>query len=243
MTLTAVRIALAVFCLGLVRLAASDFSGIYRIVESREPGTALFYEGRVGLKKSGVGYIASWRLADGRVFIGCGLPAGRWLAAAFADGPGFGLSVYRRDGGKLSGRWIFLPQHGGSFATAGEEYLVGPANLEGTYAIVKAKDPSNGKPYGGTVTLIRRGDTWIVRWTLNDQSLYVGLGILVDDLLIVGWAPGNSPPGVIAYEPQADGELRGIWATPGFAGLGLERLRREKEDPQPTSENRGGSSP
>lgn len=98
---------------------------------------------------------------------------------------------------------------------------VPPGSLEGTYRIDQGMNP-DGSRYQGAVAIQREGDVYRLAWQVGDNA-FGGVGIHVDDRLLVGWGPPDSH-GVVAYRVDG-GKLEGRWASVGSGGtLGVEDL-------------------
>jgi hypothetical protein len=84
-------------------------------------------------------------------------------------------------------------------ARADEPDITGDYKCEGT-------NPE-GKTYRGTVEITKKGDAYLLKWTLNAGDTYAGVGILEGDVLGVSY-----PGGVIVYRVTKGGKLVGKWA-------------------------------
>ena len=85
-------------------------------------------------------------------------------------------------------------------------------------------------PHGGSyrcdVTIARKGDAYVVTWSLEGEVAYEGTGILKDNTLVVGYAAPEGY-GVVAYDVKADGSLVGEWAAKGASQVGTETLKKK----------------
>ena len=201
-------------------LAEPSVAGTYRAEGKTANGMA--YGGQVGIEPNGKGVRLAWVLDGGDRYRGLGLQIDNVLGSAYwADDERFngpGIVVYRIDGGKLHGTWLTF---GGP--EVGREELVGPASLEGRFEITLGQNP-DGSSYHGHVNIKRRGDTYLFHWYAPGDS-YIGNGIRVGDIMVVGYAEGRAP-GTVAYCIR-DGNLDGVWAYGGDTRLGRETLRRQ----------------
>ena len=93
------------------------------------------------------------------------------------------------------------------------------AEPAGTYR-VSGTNPGSGSTYSGTVTVERKGDTFLVHWTIAG-SRQIGVGIGKDDFLAVSYRSGDSI-GIALYRPDQNGGWKGIWAPIGSEALGTE---------------------
>lgn len=135
----------------------------------------------------------------------------------------YGVALYKiNKDGTLEGRWTYSEADG----AVGTEMAIGGIRnrLEGDYKI-DGTDP--GQPestYNGILRINQVDDTYQVSWTVGDQIL-LGVGLRVDDWLIVGWGAGDNFA-VMDYEIDGD-KVKGRSAMSGEADLGKEKLRRE----------------
>ncbi len=90
-------------------------------------------------------------------------------------------------------------------------------SLEGDY-LVEGVNPSGSK-YKGKATLRRKGDTYTVTWTISNEK-FSGSGTLNGDVLAVNWKTNTGVSGVVNYQLNEDGTLKGSWAD----GAGAETL-------------------
>jgi hypothetical protein len=146
---------------------------------------------------------------------------------------GHGIVVYHIDGGELQGIWLVAngPQK------IGRETLKGSPELIGEYKITLGENPDDLTNYSGTVRMERHGDVYQVAWYTPKLS-YIGNGIRIGDVLVVGYAIGEAP-GTVAYCLGKSG-LLGVWSFGGQATLGKEVLKRHSDASQPEAD---GSAP
>jgi hypothetical protein len=96
-----------------------------------------------------------------------------------------------------------------------------PGDLAGRYRI-EGSNPTGSGVYRGEVAIARNGDTYQVRWIL-EQSGQAGVGVVLDKVLAVTFQVGGGPAGIAAFRINPDGSLTGIWAGPGMPAVGTER--------------------
>jgi hypothetical protein len=95
-------------------------------------------------------------------------------------------------------------------------------DITGTYKITSASNPSGEGKYEGTVTIERVDKSYTLRWNTSGHPQPVGVGILMDNILGVGYGEANN--GVIIYKVTG-GKLEGKWTTPRMNGkVGNETL-------------------
>ena len=91
---------------------------------------------------------------------------------------------------------------------APENSLVGAYACEGT-------NPDGGT-YSGIVEIVSIKDTFLVRWTMPNDSQVVGVGILSGDQLSVSYYGGT--PALVVYSIAENGQLNGKWTAGGAEG-------------------------
>jgi len=106
-------------------------------------------------------------------------------------------------------------------ATAGAAF----ADVVGEYSGA-GTNPGGEGSYTCDVTITKSGPAYGVQWFFEGQLGYEGVGLMKNGLFCVGYASSGGY-GVVVYEVQTDGSLLGIWATPGFDGLGSETLKKK----------------
>ncbi len=110
--------------------------------------------------------------------------------------------------------------------------LVGVYTCEGT-------NP-DGTAYSGIVEIIEVKDTYLVRWTMPNESQVVGVGILSGSMLSVSYYGGT--PAIVVYAVAASGKLSGKWTAGGAEGSVFtetltkmpEGTAKPKSKPKPT---------
>src|SRR5688572_11706648 len=111
---------------------------------------------------------------------------------------------------------IALLSCGGGLRAGGKDATTAPA-------VEKEKDYSGkylaegvgnaGRKYKAMVEIIREGDVYQVIWVLGPREFYMGVGLVEEERLSVGWSTAGTP-GVVVY--QSEGEnLVGRWTAPG----------------------------
>lgn len=201
-------------------LSQEGLSGIYNITYALNPSNNIPYAGNVYIAKEGQTYRLLWEFLGSIPYEGVGVVMDNTLCVGWSNlGGGYGVVVYKVAQGSLKGKWT-TPALGG---LAGIEDLEGPTGLNGVYKIVNSLNPQTNQGYSGSVTINREGEVYLLNWTLTSEA-YSGVGILQDDLLIVGWGVGQNV-GVVGYQIQ-DEKLLGRWAIPGVTAMGTEHLSK-----------------
>ena len=180
------------------------------------------YAGRLEIVQRGPAYALAWRLDQGDAYTGVALLEDDILGAVYWSGSNrnLGIVIYRIEGGTLTGTWA--PANA-AIEAAGRETLKGSSSLSGRYDITLGQQPNSGGRYSGQVEIKRTGETYELQWFLPNPS-YVGRGIRVGDLLVVGYGPES--PGVVAY-CMTDQGGDGVWSYGASRGLGREVIARE----------------
>ena len=117
---------------------------------------------------------------------------------------------------------------------APDNSIVGIYSCEGT-------NPDGGT-YAGIVQIIKHGDSYLVRWTMPDESQVLGIGILNGGTLSVSYYGGT--PSIVVYSIE-NGKLTGTWTAVGADGeLFTETLTKMPEGaPRPPKPTKRESPP
>jgi hypothetical protein len=106
--------------------------------------------------------------------------------------------------------------------------------LEGIYTC--AGTNPDGATYAGVVEIIKHKETYLVRWTMPDESQVVGVGIFSGNQLAVSYFGGT--PALIVYSLAENGTLNGKWTAGGAGGAvfqeTLTKLPEGATTPKPT---------
>jgi hypothetical protein len=95
------------------------------------------------------------------------------------------------------------------------------SDIAGRYRI-EGSNPTGSGVYRGEVAIARQGDSYQVRWLL-EQGGQAGVGVVLDRVFAVTFQAGAGPAGIAAFRLNPDGSLTGIWAGPGMQAVGTER--------------------
>jgi len=119
----------------------------------------------------------------------------------------------------------------GAPESAPETNLVGVYQCEGT-------NP-DGATYSGVVEIVKHKDTYLVRWTMPNDSQVVGVGIMNGKMLAVSYYGGT--PALVVYSVVDNGRLEGKWTAGGAEGAvfkeTLTRMPEGGAPPKPTKRN------
>lgn len=206
-------------------VSQEDLEGTWEITDGETPDDKD-YDGTVefsAIRDTSNLYNVSWETSTGD-YTGLGFLEGDRLLVGYGLSDDiYGVALYKiKKNGTLEGRWSYSEADG----TVGTEMAIGGIRdrLEGDYK-VEGTDPGNpDSTYNGLLRINKVDDIYQVSWSIEDQVV-LGVGLRVDDWLIVGWGSGDSFA-VMDYE--IDGEkAKGRWAMSGEEDLGKEKLRRE----------------
>ena len=215
-----------------VSRADTNLSGDYDIAGQTSNGRA--YGGEVKIIARGEGYAIAWRLEQGGTYRGLAIKMDNVLGAVYWPDKdrlhGLGIVVYHIEGGELQGIWL-VAEDGRKI---GRETLKGSPDLAGEYTITLGENPDDMTNYGGRVRMERHGDMYRLSWYTPDLS-YVGNGIRIGDVLVVGYALGAAP-GTVGYCVGESG-LLGIWTYGSQGELGKEVLKRRTNATQSDSQS------
>ena len=109
------------------------------------------------------------------------------------------------------------------------------SDLSGLYAC-EGTNP-DGSPYTAVVEIVKRQDTYLVRWTQENDEQVMGVGIQQDGVLAVSYFGGA--PAIVVYS-VAEGRLDGQWTMGGAGRLFKETLTKvsavevQPKTPKPT---------
>ena len=96
------------------------------------------------------------------------------------------------------------------------------SDLSGLYAC-EGTNP-DGSPYTAVVEIVKRQDTYLVRWTQENDEQVMGVGIQQDGMLAVSYFGGA--PAIVVYSVASDGKLAGQWTMGGAGRLFKETLTK-----------------
>lgn len=95
-------------------------------------------------------------------------------------------------------------------------------DLSGVYA-AEGTNP-DGSAYAAVVEIVKRQDTYLVRWTQENDDQVTGVGIQQDGVLAVSYFGGA--PAIVVYSVTAEGKLDGRWTMGGAGRLFKETLTK-----------------
>ena len=92
--------------------------------------------------------------------------------------------------------------------TTPEKDFTGVYSCEGT-------NP-DGRSYIGIVQILKVDGTYLVRWTMPNDTQVMGVGIFSNGVLAVSYFGGS--PALVVYSTTTDGRLDGKWTMGGAEG-------------------------
>ncbi|HEY9302145.1 MAG TPA: hypothetical protein VIQ31_38415 [Phormidium sp.] len=175
------------------------------------------YSGTVQIHQMGQFYSMSWLTTlgdypgiaffeDGNLYAGC------------SSNEAYGISLYHINGdGTLDGKWAAANSTG----IVDTEKAVGgtPNQVEGTYNVQGTMGKTG--TYQGVLQVTRLGEIYEISWLVGTE--YKGVGLQVNDHLIVAWGEGNVFG--LHYQIQGDKAV-GNWAMRQHSSMGKETLYR-----------------
>lgn len=112
-----------------------------------------------------------------------------------------------------------------ALAAMGPSVVNGQAEVSGYY-LCEGQNPG-GQTYQGTVEITRKGGTYLLHWTIG-QETHGGVGILMGNLLSSSWKTKSGGGGIVVYRVEGDDRgprLVGLWSEyPGDGRLQPETL-------------------
>ena len=175
------------------------------------------YSGTVQIHQTGQVYIMSWLTTLG-VYPGIAFYENGNLYAACSSHEAYGISLYHiNSDGTLDGKWTANNTTG----FVDTEKAVGgtPNQVAGTYN-VQGTLWKHGT-YEGTLKITPLGDIYQISWVVGVE--YKGVGLRVNDRLIVAWGEGSLLS--LHYQIQGD-RATGQWANSEYSTLSTETLYR-----------------
>lgn len=126
------------------------------------------------------------------------------------------------------------PVHAAQGPAAESKGQAAESKIEGVYQCVGTNP--DGAAYSGVVEIVKLKDTYLVRWTMPDESQVVGVGLFSGNQLAVSYFGGT--PALVVYAVAENGQLNGKWTAGGAQGAvfqeTLTRLPEGSSKPKPT---------
>jgi len=175
------------------------------------------YFGTVQIHQMGQIYSMSWLTTLGD-YPGIAFFEDGHLYAGCSSGEAYGISLYHiNNDGTLDGKWAAASNIG----TVESEKAQGgtPGEIAGSYQVKGTIGKT--RSYQGVLNIIPFGEIYQISWMVGGD--YKGVGLLVDDKLIVAWGEGN----VFSLHYQILGNRAyGQWGVREKSVMGTETLDR-----------------
>ena len=88
----------------------------------------------------------------------------------------------------------------------------------------------DGRSYVGLVEILKTQGTYLVRWTMPNDTQVMGVGIFTNGVLAVSYFGGA--PAIVVYSTTTDGRLDGKWTMGGAEGLVFTETLTKMPDAQ-----------
>jgi hypothetical protein len=154
-------------------------------------------------------YIIEWNLGTpGDVYFGAGIEAFGYLATAELDSDEVG--IFSGGEGQIYGIWASIDRleiHSESTEDA-EELKLSDADISGTYSVT-GEDDLGGNSFQFTMRTLPYEPVWSVIMDVADQPSRYGAGILVNDVLVAGFASEDAR--TVMLLKVDEGNLYGDW--------------------------------
>src|SRR5215510_8841313 len=89
----------------------------------------------------------------------------------------------------------------------------------------------DGRSYVGVVEILKVEGTYLVRWTMPNDTQVMGVGIFSNGVLAVSYFGGA--PALVVYSTATDGRLDGKWTMGGAEGLVFKETLTKMPEGQP----------
>lgn len=175
------------------------------------------YSGTVQIHKMGELYSMSWLTTLGD-YPGIAFFENGNLYASCSSNEAYGISLYQiNSDGTLDGKWAAANSTG----IIDTEKAVGgtPNQVAGSYNVQGTMGKSGR--YKGALQVTPFGEVYQISWLVGAE--YKGVGLQVNDRLIVAWGEGNVFG--LCYQMQGD-RANGNWGVRDHSTIGTESLYR-----------------
>ncbi|HQZ96833.1 MAG TPA: hypothetical protein PLP21_10990 [Pyrinomonadaceae bacterium] len=195
-----------------------EISGVFNVEGSAENGNNP-YTGVLTIQPQGDAYGFRWTTTKG-TRVGTGVQIGNATAASFAatgGGQGCGVVLYKiASDGSLTGRIGLWGE--GKYATETAIRVEG-RSFVGKYS-VKGTSP-DGKPYQGTLAIVKDGSGYDLTWSLPEPRL--AFGIWKGSVAAASF--GGRQCSFALYDVQSNGNLDGNWGGQAAVTFGTETAK------------------
>ena len=70
---------------------------------------------------------------------------------------------------------------------------------------------SNGSYYTGKINISKKGQGYFLTWVIG-ESTHHGVAIKRGNVLASSWSPSPNQHGLVIYEIESNGQLKGLWS-------------------------------
>lgn len=203
-----------------------NIAGAHNITGANPDGSQ--YKGTVDVQANNQVHTFNYNI--GGASLGTGIMRGNKVAVGFGGENCSVSSYFVQPDGSLAGLWTVVGQNvvGTEFATRTTPASLAEGatipNVDGSFTIVGTNPgDTSGQTYQGTLDIIPRGSAFQLSWAFSNNSTSEGVGILLGNVLAVGF--GGEGCGINAYSitPEA---MEGVWGIYGSDTLGTESVIR-----------------
>lgn len=179
---------------------------------------ARAYKGGLAVVHTGDVYQLEWNV--GKSYRGAGILTGNILSVGWG-GVVCGVAAFQvQDDGSLDGIWSIAGETTLGTERATRADKTANKDIVGNYTVLgKNLDTTS---HTGTLKITRSEEVYQLNWHINDFTEYVGVGVLDDKTLSVGWGDVADPCRVAAYRVKRDSTLTGRWSMVGKDKIGTE---------------------
>jgi hypothetical protein len=176
------------------------------------------YKGALTVTHTRDVYQMEWSV--GKLYRGAGILTGNILSVGWG-GVVCGVAAFQvQDDGSLDGIWSIAGETNLGTERAARADKPADKSIAGNYTVSGTN--LDGTPHTGTLKITRSGEVYQLNWQIDDLADYVGVGLLDDKTLSVGWGLVTDPCRGAAYRVKRDGTLAGRWSAVGKAKIGTE---------------------
>jgi hypothetical protein len=176
------------------------------------------YKGALAITHTGDVYQMEWNV--GKLYSGAGILTGNILSVGWGSVL-CGVAVFQvQDDGSLDGIWSITGEKTLGTERAARADKPADKSIAGNYTVSGTN--LDGTPHTGTLKITRNGEAYHLNWQIDDTANYVGVGLLEDKTLSVGWGAVADLCRVTAYRVKRDSTLTGRWSAVGKDKIGTE---------------------
>jgi hypothetical protein len=186
------------------------------------------YKGTINITKQSHAqvYLLDWDIANVGKYGGVGIYRNNILYASWVlQQADCGIVVYtiNRSNGNLDGTWTMKNNPNAVGTETATQKTGSKTDIIGTYQVQGTT--ATGGRYRGTLTIEAGSNVgnYLIKWNLVNNPVYVGVGFVEGNELIVAWGGGSF--GVVQYVFSGN-KATGKWAIKEHNGTLTENLQR-----------------